>query len=152
MSADPHPPSATEGRLLGAVHAAARAAGSGIYLGAGAGSWAWAGPERSTLVLGPSRSGKTSALVVPNVLAAPGAVVSTSTKPDVLHHTQAARRTAGWTLLYDPSGTVRAPPGTHRVGWSPVALAGDWDVALQIADAMVRASRRGGTRPMSRPP
>lgn len=143
MSAGPRLRPASDARVLGAVHAAARAAGSGIYLGTGSGGWAWAGAERSTLVLGPSRSGKTSALVVPNVLAAPGAVVSTSTKPDVIHLTATARRAAGWTLLYDPSGTVPTPAGTQRVGWSPVALAGEWDVALQIADAMVRASRRG---------
>lgn len=101
----------------------------------------WAGAERSTLVLGPSRSGKTSGLIVPNVLAAPGAVVSTSTKPDVLSRTHAPRQAVGWSLLYDPSGTVDAPPGTERVGWSPVAQSTQWDGALEVADAMVRAAR-----------
>ncbi len=64
----------------------------GIYLGIGERGWAWTGAERSTLVLGPSRSGKTSSLVIPNVLAAAGAVVSTSTKPDVLRLTAPTRR------------------------------------------------------------
>lgn len=124
------------------VRAAAWHAGSSVYLGAGAGGWAWAGAERSTLLLGPSRSGKTSSLVVPNVLAAPGAVVSTSTKPDVLRATAAARADAGWTLLYDPSGTVDPPPGVLRVGWSPVNVARKWDGALSMAEAMATASRR----------
>jgi type IV secretory pathway TraG/TraD family ATPase VirD4 len=129
-----------------AVRAAAVAAGSGIYLGAGAGGWAWAGAERSTLVLGPSRSGKTSSLVIPNILAAPGPVVSTSTKPDVLVRTAAARASAGWTLLYDPSGTVERPPGVRRVGWSPVSAARQWDGALMMADSMAWAARRGDAR------
>lgn len=133
--------------LLAGVQAGARAAGGGVYLGAGQQGWAWSGAERSALVLGPSRSGKTSSLVVPNVLAAPGAVVSTSTKPDVLLRTAAARQTVGWSLLYDPSGTVAAPPGTVRVGWSPVTQARSWSGALQVADAMVRTARgrRTGT-------
>ncbi len=123
-----------------AVRTAARAAGAGVYLGTGPGGWAWAGPERSTLVLGPSRSGKTSSLVIPNVLAAPGAVVSTSTKPDVLEATGSSRAVDGWALLYDPSGTVAAPPGVTRVGWSPVTAAGAWEGALLTADAMVRTA------------
>lgn len=92
------------------------------------------------LVLGPSRSGKTSSLVVPNVLAAPGAVVSTSTKPDVLQATATARSARGWTFLYDPSGTVDPPSGVHRIGWSPVNNGDRWDGALATADAMVRTA------------
>jgi type IV secretory pathway TraG/TraD family ATPase VirD4 len=94
-------------------------------------------------VLGPPRSGKTSAIVIPNVLAAPGAVVSTSTKPDVLGATAAARRGRGQALLYDPSGTVAAPPGVDRVGWSPVNASRRWDGALLTADTLVRSTRRG---------
>lgn len=101
----------------------------------------WAGSEHSTLVLGPSRSGKTSALVVPNVIAAEGAVLSTSTKPDVLRRTAGARADLGWCALYDPSGTVDPAPGVHRVGWSPVVAARDWDDAVGVADSMVRAAR-----------
>ncbi|MHB8220543.1 MAG: type IV secretory system conjugative DNA transfer family protein [Acidimicrobiales bacterium] len=119
----------------------AQAAGAGIYLGHGSGGWAWAGSERSTLVLGPSRSGKTSSLVIPNVLAASGAVVSTSTKPDVLRHTSAARSAAGWALLYDPGGTVECPPGVQRVGWSPVNAGRTWEGALMMADSMSGAIR-----------
>jgi len=123
------------------IRAASRATGSGVYLGQGSGGWAWAGPERSTLVLGPSRSGKTSSIVIPNVLAAPGAVLSTSTKADVLEATAPVRSEAGWTLLYDPSGSVDTPPTVQRVGWSPVRAAREWDGAVLIAEAMVRTAR-----------
>ena len=115
--------------------------GGGIYLGTTPGGWAWAGAERSVLVLGPSRSGKSSALVIPNVLCAGGAVVSTSTKPDVMAATAAWRRSTGSTLLFDPSGTVDPPPGVVRVGWSPVTASAEWDGALAVADAMVRSAR-----------
>jgi len=115
--------------------------GEGIYLGTSARGSAWSGREHSTLVLGPSRSGKTSAFVLPNVLTAQGAVLSTSTKADVMLHTVAVRRQMGWCLLFDPSGTVEAPDGVHRVGWSPVAAAREWDEAHAVADAMVRTAR-----------
>lgn len=141
MGTDARP--APDPGLAEAVRRAAWDAGAGIYLGLGGAGWAWAGPERSTLVLGPSRSGKTSSLVIPNVLTAPGAVVSTSTKPDVLRATATARRLAGWPLLYDPSGSVVPPHGVERVGWSPVASADRWEGALVMADAMVRAAGGG---------
>jgi type IV secretion system protein VirD4 len=114
----------------------------GLYLGIGAGGWAWSGAERSSLVLGPSRSGKTSSLVIPNVLAASGAVVSTSTKPDVLSATAPARCRSGWTMLFDPSGSVAVPEGVVRIGWSPLNAALEWDGALSMADAMVHAHRQ----------
>ena len=135
---------AHEGQIahsLARVRDAARAGSGGVYLGLGARGWAWTGPERSVLVLGPSRSGKTSALVVPNVLASSGAVVATSTKPDVLRLTARARTSVGWCLVFDPTGIAELPPGVHRVGWSPVSAAREWHGALEVADAMVRTAR-----------
>jgi type IV secretory pathway TraG/TraD family ATPase VirD4 len=115
----------------------------GIYLGEGPGGRVHAGPQRSTLVLGPSRSGKTSSLVIPNLVLANGPVVSTSTKPDVLHATAAARGREGWTFLYDPSGEIERPKGVEPIGWSPLTTAAEWDAAVQTSDAMVRAARIG---------
>ncbi|HVA07817.1 MAG TPA: TraM recognition domain-containing protein [Acidimicrobiales bacterium] len=123
----------------------ARASGeAGIYLGVGPEGWLFAGAQRSVLVLGPSRSGKTSALVIPNILLAEGPVVSTSTKPDVLRATAPQRAGGGWALLFDPSGEVTCPKGVERMGWSPLTTAHHWDAAIQTADAMVRASHSVG--------
>jgi type IV secretion system protein VirD4 len=127
---------ATIRATVGAVH-------GGVYLGAGSLGPAWAGTEQAVLVLGPPRSGKTSAIVVPTVLGAPGAVVSTSTKPDVLAATAHARGTVGPCLLYDPSGTVEAPCGVQRVRWSPVESCRTWDDALLVARSLVGAARPG---------
>jgi type IV secretory pathway TraG/TraD family ATPase VirD4 len=95
------------------------------------------------LVLGPPRSGKTSSIVVPTVLGAPGAVVSTSTKPDVLRATAHARGSVGPCLLFDPSGTVDVPAGVERVRWSPVESCRTWDDALLVARSLVGAARPG---------
>jgi type IV secretion system protein VirD4 len=119
--------------------------GHNIYLGIGEGGWSWAGPQRSTLVLGPSRSGKTSSLVIPNILLAKGPVVSTSTKSDVMDATAPARVREGWAFLFDPSGEIECPPQVERVGWSPLTTATSWDAAVQTSDAMVNASRLGGS-------
>jgi len=100
-------------------------AGSGgrLYCGTVRGGLALAPPEQALLVLGPPRSGKTTALAVPNVLCAPGAVVVTSTKADILAATLARRSEKGRCWLLDPSGTVHRLPGVTRIRWSPVAAA-----------------------------
>ena len=69
--------------------------GPELYVGTDGRRLIWAGPQQALLVLGPPRSGKTSTLVVPNVLAAPGPVLVTSTKPDILQATLARRSDAG---------------------------------------------------------
>jgi type IV secretion system protein VirD4 len=124
-----------------------------IYLGGVSnGGWALAEREHSVLVLGPPRSGKTSSLIIPNVLLFPGAVISTSTKPEVMKWTLLGRQELARqrgeidarTCLYDPSGTVDAPPGVERVGWSPVNAAKDWGRAGVVAEAMVLAKWPAG--------
>ena len=119
---------------------------NGIYLGYGERGWMSTGPQCSTLVLGPPRSGKTSSLVIPNILLSEGPVLSTSTKPDVMQATAPSRCRDGWSFLYDPSGEVECPPGVERVGWSPIASASNWDAAVVTAEAMVSASRLSGQR------
>lgn len=119
---------------------------NGIYLGHGERGWVSTGPQCSTLVLGPPRSGKTSSLVIPNILLSEGPVLSTSTKPDVMQATAPSRCGEGWSFLYDPSGEVECPPSVERVGWSPITSASNWDAAVVTADAMVSASRLSGQR------
>src|SRR5579875_96645 len=115
--------------------------GSRLYAGTAGAGLVFAGPEQAVLVLGPPRSGKTTGLVVPNVLAAPGAVVSTSTKPDVLLATRAARSELGRCWLLDPTGAEAPSAGVTPIHWSPVDGAALWDDALVAARAMVGAAR-----------
>ncbi len=112
-----------------------------LVVGAGLHGLVVAGPQQAVLVLGPPRSGKTSTLVVPNVLGAWGPVLSTSTKPDVLAATAGVRQRRGRCWLYDPTGTVPLPPGFTPLRWSPITGAASWDGALLLARALVGAAR-----------
>ena len=90
------PPSFAD-RLLAAgdIDAAVRelcaASGGGAFLGLAGGQGVFASREHAVLVLGAPRSGKTSAVVIPSILACPGALVSTSTKTDVRDATVRSR-------------------------------------------------------------
>ncbi len=132
---------------LAAALAASERNAHAIYLGSSLGGRArgpvFARPQQCVLLLGPPRSGKTAAVVVPNVLAACGPVIAASTKADVLAATSAARASLGRVLLYDPSGSVPGVPGVERVAWSPLGLAATWDGAVLVADSMVRSARPG---------
>ena len=108
-----------------------------LYLGHDGDGWRFAEAQHSVLALGPPRSGKTSALVIPNVLCANGSVVTTSTKPDVLDATVGARSTVGTCHLFDPTGSVGGRPEVHRLRWSPLPACTSWRTALATARAFV---------------
>jgi len=80
----------------------------------------WASVEDSMLLLGPPRSGKGYQIVIPMILDAPGAVVTTSTRPDNLAVTLAYRGKKGPVAVFDPQGL--APAGEHipSLQWSPI--------------------------------
>lgn len=120
-------------------------AGGGAYLGVSQnGEWAAADPESAVMVLGPPRSGKTTAVMIPALMAASGPAVSTSTKPDVMDATMGARQEIGEVWLFDPSGKgTDLPAGVRRLSWSPVAAAASWDEALVMARAMTACTRVG---------
>ena len=128
---------------LAAVHAQIARAGEGVYLGVGLrGGWRLAGAERAVLVLGPPRSGKSSAVMIPALLAHPGAAVSASTKPDVLTATVAARSGLGELWRFDPTGQSGGPT-VGELRWSPITSAGSWDGALVMARSMVAGAGVG---------
>ncbi|MFZ0768855.1 MAG: type IV secretory system conjugative DNA transfer family protein [Acidimicrobiales bacterium] len=114
----------------------------GVYLGRGANGNAMSGHERSALVLGPTRSGKTTSIIVPNLLMTSDACVVTSTKNDVVT-LMARARDDGATLLFDPSGTVATPPGVHRIGYSPLRQSLSWDGAVLASRSLLDVARRG---------
>jgi type IV secretory pathway TraG/TraD family ATPase VirD4 len=127
---------------LGAVLAEA-AKHDGVYLGVDdEGVWWRSRPERAVLLLGPPRSGKTSSVIIPALIAHPGPAVSTSTKADVLAATSNARSRLGTVWHFDPTGTQPAP-GARGLRWSPVTSSRSWDGAMLIARAMVTGTRVG---------
>lgn len=121
---------------LGKVQAKAQRSGGGVYLGLRpVGVWCHARRERAVLVLGPPRSGKTTAVIIPSILAHVGPVVSTSTKPDVARATRPARGRNGRVWVFDPTGAAAAQDG-EALRWSPVRTARDWEGALLMARSM----------------
>ena len=118
-------------------------AGGRLYAGLVPGGLALTDAQQALLVLGPPRSGKTCAVAVPNVLCAPGPVIATSTKLDVIAAT-APVRGRGRRWLLDPTGSVGDPPEVTRLRWSPVSGASTWDGSLLMARSMVGAARPRG--------
>jgi DNA-binding SARP family transcriptional activator len=102
----------------------------------------WAGAEQTALVLGPPRSGKTSAIVIPSVIDGPGAVVSTSTKPDVLLATSNRRR-FGTCYVFDPTSSIALPDGVQELRWSPLSGCDSFDASVSMAHALASAGRPG---------
>lgn len=78
------------------------AADVGFRIGQARGIETWTSVEDSVVVLGAARSGKDRYLVVNVILDAPGAVISTSTRPDNIAQTIAARRARGPVAVFDP--------------------------------------------------
>lgn len=96
----------------------AKPADVGYYLGRARGQEVWATVEDSMLVIGPPRSGKGLHLVVNAILDAPGAVITTSTRPDNLTITLEARKAVGPVAVFDPQQLAPGLPAGMR--WSPV--------------------------------
>lgn len=129
-----------------AVLAASGGAAHGVYLGQIEGGWLFAGAQQSVMVLGPPRSGKTTSVIVPNVLASNGAVLSTSTKPDVLDASLAARTALGRCWLFDPTGSVAHRRGLHPLRWSPLQACTTWTGSLSQARTLVEVGWAAGSR------
>lgn len=71
------------------------------------------------MIAGPGRN-KTTAMVVPNILDAPGTVITTSVRPDVFESTAGYRSTVGRIHVFDPQGN--APTAAdYGVWWNPLA-------------------------------
>jgi hypothetical protein len=107
------------GRLLRPAVSAPRVTDVGYLLGRASGVGCWASVEDSLVVLGPPRSGKGLHLVIPAILDAPGAVVTTGTRPDNLVATIKARGAGGRAVaVFDPQGL--APDIAATMRWSPI--------------------------------
>jgi len=116
----------------------------GLFLGTSRGVECWMGVRDSAVVLGPPGSGKGLNLVIPSILDAPGAVVTTSTRPDNLTVTLAARATDGRPVgVFDPQGLATGVPATLR--WSPVRGCERPQTAMLRAAALTAGGAKGVT-------
>ncbi|MGO0604991.1 MAG: TraM recognition domain-containing protein [Brevibacterium sp.] len=110
----------------------------GYFLGASRGTKVWASVEDSILLIGPPRSGKGLHVVINAILDAPGAVVTTSTRPDNLTATLRARRRGGPVAVFDPQRLADGIPAGLR--WSPVRGCHDPLTAMIRANGLAAAT------------
>jgi type IV secretory pathway TraG/TraD family ATPase VirD4 len=100
----------------------------------------WLSVEDSLLVLGPPRSGKGMNAVVPMILEAPGAVVTTSLFTDNIALTLRQREKRGPVAVFAPS-LGQALPSAMR--WSPIRGCEYPDSAQLRATALAAGTSRG---------
>jgi type IV secretory pathway TraG/TraD family ATPase VirD4 len=68
------------------------------------------------------RTGKTSSRAIPAVVNAPGSVVVTSNKRDIVDATRGVRERRGPVFVFDPQGQAGEPPSWW---WNPLSFVGD---------------------------
>ena len=90
----------------------------------------------SAVVFGPNGSGKTTSLIVPNVLDWDGPVVLTTAKPQDLEPVLTARKGKGPVWVIAPGGA----PGHPTTGWCPATASPDDEAADRVAEWLVDAS------------
>jgi type IV secretion system protein VirD4 len=92
-------------------------------------------------VIGPTQSGKTSALAVPAILEWEGPVVAASVKSDLLADTEGWRRGRGTVWCFDPAGATGRPCAP----WSPLPAAATWVGARRVAADLTEVVRSAAT-------
>lgn len=108
------------GRTLRPSLSKPRAEEIGYLLGRSHGQQVWASVEDSILVVGPPRSGKGLHLIINAILDAPGAVVTTSTRPDNINATIRERQERGPVAIFDPQRLASELGLSSGLRWSPV--------------------------------
>ena len=88
-------------------------------------------------IAGP-RTGQTTCWVVPRILAAPGFVVATSNKSDIVELTRQARQERGKVWIFDPQEIIGEP---QSFWWNPLSYVTSSVRATAMAQALMDASR-----------
>lgn len=89
------------------------------------------------------RTGKTTSRAVPAILAAPGGVLVTSNKRDVVDATRDVRAAAGPVWVFDPQGISLENPTWW---WNPLSYVTDEVKAAKLADHFASGSRDPGAK------
>ena len=101
--------------------------------------------EDQTLVLAAPRTGK-SGWLADRIIDHPGAVVTTTTRTDLLENTAALRALRGIVHVFNPEG-IGGVPSTFR--WNPLAGCERPAIALQRATSLTAATESRGMQDMA---
>jgi type IV secretion system protein VirD4 len=115
----------------------------GHRLGTARGVDCYASVEDSMVLLGPPRSGKGVHIVINAILDAPGAVITTSTRPDNLTAALEARAKDGPVAVFDPQRLAPGIPSATR--WSPIRGCENPQTAMIRAKALTAGAASGTT-------
>jgi type IV secretion system protein VirD4 len=110
----------------------------GVELAKSGGVWLYATMRDIILLVAPPQTGKT-ALLGNTVIDAPGAVVATSTKPDIVEHTAALR--TGSIMVLNPEGLAGLPSSFR---WSPIEGCDHAAVAIERAGYVLAGAPDNG--------
>lgn len=97
--------------------------------------------EYVMIALAGPRVGKTTTLVIPAILEAPGAVVTTSNKRDVVDGTRDPRALVGDVWIFDPQGIALEQPTWW---WNPLSYVKDDVKAFKLAEHFASSARADG--------
>ena len=90
------------------------------------------------------RTGKSTSRVIPAILDAPGAVVSTSNKRDVVDGTRGVRENTAPVWVFDPQKIAQEEPDWW---WNPLSYVTDEEKAYQLTQHFSVGSRVPGSKP-----
>ncbi|WP_327138886.1 type IV secretory system conjugative DNA transfer family protein [Nocardia sp. NBC_01327] len=103
----------------------------------------WLQHRDGVIVHGPTGAGKTWRVAWQRVIDAPGFVLATTTKADLVAATLLDRAARGAVAVFDPEHLTGWPDG---IAWSILTGCTDPDTAIRRADALARAMPLEGTR------
>ncbi|NMW82262.1 type IV secretory system conjugative DNA transfer family protein [Mobiluncus mulieris] len=131
------------GRWLRPAHPNPAPRDVGYLLGTSRGENIWLSIEDSCMLIGPARSGKGQNFVLPTLIEAPGAVVSTSVRAENMENTLKWRRLKGPVGVFSPTGQASIPEGVQALKWSLTQGCEDPAVAMRRASALTANSAKG---------
>lgn len=103
----------------------------------------YAGWEDMWVVIAGPRTGKSTSVAIPSIAAAPGAVVVTSNKPDVVHATRHLRAGSGRVWVFNPQ---HVSTDTATWWWNPLSSVVDDVSAAELAAHFANGSRQPGAQ------
>lgn len=101
-------------------------------------SWEWV----QTWIMGP-RAGKTSCVCVPQIVEAPGAVIATSNKRDIVDLTRGPRSRKGIVWVHDAQNIIGEEPSWW---WNPLSFVRDMERAEELTDIFISSASSAGAK------